>query len=464
MVNSKIQRQRSLSEWKLIKEKELKNLLGEDFSLISYVGSQKSATFLHKNCGEFTTSWQSIKNNPYCRRCKLGKEKRKVSSLINKTRDKYEKLLKDENSDFEIIEYSGFSKKSVIRHNACGRVYSIIFSNFWAYKKCAKCEKDSISLEKVFLKKYGHIFENRNYTYLGGYRGSSTKIDIKCNECNSIYSVNARNFYANNVDCKCRRRITGSNQYTKATTTEQVIQENLRKLQNKFIELKLNDEFEVKWETFVNNSSVLLVKHRKCGRTLSKTANKILLGSCRYCSNKHQLSPDEYKNKVKTITNDKYICLDDYKNNQTKLMHKHIVCERSWLCAPVKFVNEGVRCPTCTKYESKGERKIREFFEKHNIEYSEQYKISDCKNIYSLPFDFAIFVNKELKLLIEFDGKQHFQPVELFGGYENFKKLQKNDNIKNKYCQDNNIDLLRISYRSINKIDEILTKVVRNLS
>jgi hypothetical protein len=36
--------------------------------------------------------------------------------------------------------------------------------------------------------------------------------------------------------------------------------------------------------------------------------------------------------------------------------------------------------------------------------------------------------------------------VKLFGGEEGFKKRKKNDDIKNKYCKENRIPLLRISY------------------
>ncbi|WLV25849.1 hypothetical protein QR721_06510 [Aciduricibacillus chroicocephali] len=48
--------------------------------------------------------------------------------------------------------------------------------------------------------------------------------------------------------------------------------------------------------------------------------------------------------------------------------------------------------------------------------------------------------------LIEFDGEQHFKPVHHFGGEENYQLTQKRDEIKNKYCQDNNLELIRIPY------------------
>ena len=62
-------------------------------------------------------------------------------------------------------------------------------------------------------------------------------------------------------------------------------------------------------------------------------------------------------------------------------------------------------------------------------------------------------------MCIEFQGIQHYKPVEIFGGLKKFKEQQINDNIKRKYCKNNNIYLLEISYKDIESISEILDKV-----
>ena len=57
-----------------------------------------------------------------------------------------------------------------------------------------------------------------------------------------------------------------------------------------------------------------------------------------------------------------------------------------------------------------------------------------------------------LGICIEYDGEQHFRPIEFFGGIESFKNLILKDELKNLYCQENNLSLLRISYKeNINK-------------
>jgi hypothetical protein len=63
--------------------------------------------------------------------------------------------------------------------------------------------------------------------------------------------------------------------------------------------------------------------------------------------------------------------------------------------------------------------------------------------------------------LLEYDGKQHFEPVDFFGGEEKFKIQKINDNIKNKYCKLYHIKLVRVSYFDFKNIDIILNKQIK---
>lgn len=116
----------------------------------------------------------------------------------------------------------------------------------------------------------------------------------------------------------------------------------------------------------------------------------------------------------------------------------------------------GYGCLNCS--ESKGEKAIAKFLDKNNISYYRQHKFSGCRNIFELPFDFYI---PKIRLAIEFDGRQHFQPMEYFGGIEAFDRLQINDNIKNDYCEDNYIELIRIKYDLLDNIESYLKEVFK---
>lgn len=75
-------------------------------------------------------------------------------------------------------------------------------------------------------------------------------------------------------------------------------------------------------------------------------------------------------------------------------------------------------------------------------------------------FDFYL---PQYNTLIEYDGKQHFEPIEFFGGEEKFNKLQENDKIKNEYCKNNKIPLIRISYKNQKReIETTLDKIIQN--
>ena len=76
----------------------------------------------------------------------------------------------------------------------------------------------------------------------------------------------------------------------------------------------------------------------------------------------------------------------------------------------------------------------------------------ECKNIKSLLFDFFI---PKYNTCIEFDGEQHFRPINFMGGIDKFEKTKINDNIKTIFCQENNIKLIRIPYYDIDKIEII---------
>lgn len=105
----------------------------------------------------------------------------------------------------------------------------------------------------------------------------------------------------------------------------------------------------------------------------------------------------------------------------------------------------------CKKISS-GELLIDSLLCEHQINYQYQYRIADFNK--SCSFDFAIFnKNNELLYLIEFDGEQHYKPVEVWGGEEEYNKIVQRDQNKNQYCIQNNLSLIRIPYYDFDKIN-----------
>ena len=67
-----------------------------------------------------------------------------------------------------------------------------------------------------------------------------------------------------------------------------------------------------------------------------------------------------------------------------------------------------------------------------------------------------------MRTAIEFDGIQHFQPLQIFGGSEAYERLKINDKIKNDYCEINYINLIRIRYDRYDNIYSILWQNLKN--
>lgn len=100
---------------------------------------------------------------------------------------------------------------------------------------------------------------------------------------------------------------------------------------------------------------------------------------------------------------------------------------------------------------SRGEEKIKNILEQINISFICQKTFDDCRAIKCLKFDFYL---PDYNCCIEYDGEQHFHAISGFGGEERFKRQQKYDEIKNQYCKQNKIKLIRIPYTDFEKINK----------
>ena len=98
---------------------------------------------------------------------------------------------------------------------------------------------------------------------------------------------------------------------------------------------------------------------------------------------------------------------------------------------------------SCGCIRSKGEFQIEQLLKEHNIEYVREYSFSDLIDDLPLRFDFAIFKDKRLIGLIEFQGEQHYNPS---NGYYN-ETIIEHDRMKKEYCNKNNIKLIIIDYK-----------------
>ena len=135
------------------------------------------------------------------------------------------------------------------------------------------------------------------------------------------------------------------------------------------------------------------------------------------------------------------IILDaEYVGGHVNTPHKCLVCGCEWSPRPSNLLT-GYGCPGCN--QSKGEKQVETWLQNHEIIFVPQYKFDDCCDKKPLPFDFYL---PDYNLCIEYQGQQHYDAIEYFGGEKSLKYTQHHDKIKKNYCINNNIQLIYIPY------------------
>ncbi len=303
-------------------------------------------------------------------------------------------------------------------------------------KRCNEIKPDVDILEV-----YRIINKNKNRIW----------IKVKCNN-NHTYDVLYDNF--KKAGCpECNRLYMSelNQKYTIDEIEEQCKNKNLEWVNKSII---ING-------TKLNHNNIFILKCLICDHILKCNITNLFSDrECGNCGNYIKKSLNRVKQEIKDIYENEYELYGDYNGSREQSIFKHNQCNNTFSASLDNLLRGKTACPFCSIGTSIGEMKIKRFLKVNNIFYEPQFWFNDCRNINPLPFDFAIFndINRtQLKCIIEFDGMQHYKPIEQFGGEEGFKRTVHNDNIKNDYCTNNNINLIRIPYWKFQNIDNILS-------
>lgn len=225
--------------------------------------------------------------------------------------------------------------------------------------------------------------------------------------------------------------------------------ESLSIRKEKFLKVANEKGFIILTE-YKNNKTKVLAKCKKCGFENMVRPDNISSGkTCKACAMKkfttsRKFSIDIFKDRVKEVSGDEYSVIGEYKNADTKIKMVHEKCGYIFFMTPNKFYHSGRRCPNCNN-KSNPEKEIYDLLISKNIKFKEQYTMDDCRRILCMKFDFALDIDDTL-ILIEYNGIQHYKPVDIFGGEKNLRETQLRDKIKKDYCQRKNINLHYIDY------------------
>lgn len=315
------------------------------------------------------------------------------------------------------------------------------------------------------------VVNNSNSFLLEGndYKDNKSKLKLKC-ECGEIFETSFSKFKSRNKR-KCNTCSRKQTPQLQALTYEEV---------KGFIELTSGSGCKLLSPNY-NNAHEKLNILCKCGNVYEtkfnhfKSSNKRQCGECgrELQAEQRRLQHNNIKKFIEVDSGSGCKLLSKtYKNAKSKI-RLQCSCGNEFITLFSLFRDFDKReCGVCSQENnltSKGELKIEKWLINNSIHYDKEVRFKDCQNKRPLPFDFVIYKNvdrKDIKLIIEYDGKQHFG-IGCFSSdiekmEKTFEQTKQNDEIKNNFCFKHSIPLLRIPYSKYASIDKILNNSLLN--
>lgn len=203
-----------------------------------------------------------------------------------------------------------------------------------------------------------------------------------------------------------------------------------------------------------------------CGHEIKMTLKQISSQGhwCSYCSHQKLCEDNDcnmcFNNSFASV--DKSQFLKDkslnprtlFKSTNKKFEFQCDTCNKGFH-SQLSGVTKGVWCPHCfNKTESILFQQVQNVY----TTLQRQFKVEWCKNKTYLPFDFVIH---ERKVIIELDGKQHFEQI---GRWQSPEENQRIDLYKMRCANSNGYSVIRLLQKDVwfNKYDW-LTELIQNI-
>lgn len=376
-----------------------------------------------------------------CPLCKL----RKISEKLTKTHEQYVLECKEKHPDIEVIGTYTASKTAILHKcKIDGYIWSAIPSNVLSGTGCPRCANNIKYTQQEYIELLAK--NNANVCVVGEYIDMRTPISHFCKKHN-IYWDTAPQRVLQGGGCSecCKEKIGDKNR----KTHEQYVSDLC----------SIRDDVEV-LGIYVDAKTPILHTCKIHNVNWMARPIDVLQGKgCYQCKSTKisiALKKDNLWYVEKLETDKPHItAVEEYQDYDTPILHYCSIHNYEWTASP-RNVMRNVGCPKCTGY--KHEMIISDWLDTFNISYISQYRFNDCKDIRTLPFDFYL---PDYNMCIEYDGRQHFIPIDFAGKGDAWAKeqlaiTQHHDTIKTTYCKANNIPLLRISY--LQNIEEELEK------
>jgi very-short-patch-repair endonuclease len=372
--------------------------------------------------------------------------------------------------EFEVSVCDLHPNSSVLLPNVCdhcGKEYDVYYSHYTrailkfgevVCQDCSAIRRANETLKVRQEKMYAQILE---FCKLHNYTLITKKEELINNQSNVAYicpihgkcTTKVTNIQQGKQCYKCSRALALKKK------NETTLKQRQETLYTNALNVCIEKGYELisKKEDIINNRTYIVYKCPIHGLQKMRVSNLINGRGCPECnieakSELYRLSPDEVERRVADLCG-KLLNKQDYINRtERNLIIECAYCGTPFTTSLVLFTQHGGQmCSNCKDTESIGERKIRIYLESNNIIFEQEKWFADCRDIKPLPFDFYL---PDYNTIIEFDGEQHYKQGHFT--HSNLSYVQTHDAIKNEYCKNNNIELIRTPYWELNNIETIL--------
>lgn len=332
-----------------------------------------------------------------------------------------EKRLKEKypNEKLKVLKYTKMKDKAEVQCLSCNQIYNIKAENYLSKNKVSVCKKcgQPIVQKNKYQEKINLKYPKENILIVE-FNGVKGPLKVKCLNCNTIVEYE----YGQNILLEHKERICPHCFSNKKNAMENTIKNFKLWIENNNLNFK-----DFSFPSVIKSDTLIESKCVFCGQVNKKTIYDYMRNRGCLCGAAYVFSTKE--DMQKNIGEDYEVIDFSKENNHALIKHKS--------CGFVYKTNlEKMVCPKCKG--SKGEQKIRHFLKKNNIAFVEQYGVEI--EGHHLRVDFYL---PSYKIYIEFQGKQHYEKIEFFGGEQRFKKQTYNDNLKRQFLGDS---LLEIKY------------------
>ena len=426
-----------------------------DYNKVEYVNKRTKVCIICPEHGEF---WQLAGSHLQGHGCpKCGRiEAIKQITLTHKEFIEKSRQIHGDKYDYSKVEYINNSTKVCIICPEHGEFWQTP-NDHLSKHGCPECVGLKKSNTQKFIEKAKKIYNDKYEYSKVNYINNHTKVCIICPEHGEFWKT--PNTHLNGQGCaKCNGRYNYS--------TQDFIKESKQIHGDRYDYSKVN---------YTNNSTKVCIICPEHGEFWQLAGSHLQGHGCPKCGlksriNKRTLSNENFILKSNKIHHNKYdYSKSDYKGNKFEVI---ITCPKHGEFKQIaNYHLQGCGCPKCALENNIYEDKLYSMLiEALNTDIIRQknFKWLKYKNFLSLDFYIPIF-----NVAIEYQGEQHFKPIEHFGGEEKFITNKLRDKIKIDKCKEHNVKLLHFTfnknsipenfneYKIITDINELI-KIIQN--